>query len=57
MGQVLKGPGWRGAVYLLITMPTVDWVLLGSCEANKGQEFGSLHLQLVCRTHLAYFGS
>ena len=37
-------------------MPTIDWVLLGYGESNKRQEIGSLYLQLVCRTHLAYFG-
>ena len=36
------GPGWRGAVLILSTVPTVDWVLLGSGESNKGQDFGSL---------------
>ena len=46
----------RLAVSILSTMPTVDWVLLGSGESNKGQELGSLYLQLVCRTHLASFG-
>jgi hypothetical protein len=30
--------------------------LLGSGESNKGQELGSLYLQLVCRTHLASSG-
>jgi hypothetical protein len=30
------GPGWRGAVKILSTVPTVDWVLLGSGESNKG---------------------
>ena len=33
-------------------MPTGDWVLLGSGESNKGQDFGSLYLQLVCRRTL-----
>ena len=50
------GPGWRGAVYILSTVPVVEWVLLGSGESNKGQEPGSLYLQLVCRTHVASFG-
>ena len=27
---------WRGAVQILSTVPTVDWVLLGSGESNKG---------------------
>ncbi len=30
------GPGWRGAVQILSTVPTVEWVLLGSGESNKG---------------------
>ena len=47
------GPGWRGAVKILSTVPSVDWVLLGSDESSKGWDFGSLQLQLVCRTHLA----
>lgn len=34
----LSGPSWRGAVYILSTMPTFDWDLLGSGEFNKGQE-------------------
>ena len=29
-------PGWRGALQILSTVPTVDWVLLGSGESNKG---------------------
>ena len=37
-------------------MPTVDWVLLGSCESNKGLEFGSLYMQLVCRRTLPSAG-
>ncbi len=32
----ITGPGWRGAVSILSTVPTVDWVLLGSGESNKG---------------------
>ena len=32
----LIGPGWRGAIQILSTVPTVDWVLLGSGESNKG---------------------
>ena len=31
--SVLGCPGWRGAVQILSTVPTVDWVLLG---VNKG---------------------
>jgi hypothetical protein len=30
------GLGWQGAVQILSTVPTVDWVLLGSGESNKG---------------------
>jgi hypothetical protein len=30
------GPGWRGSVQILSTMPTVDWALLGPGESNKG---------------------
>ena len=37
----------------LIGKPTDDWVLLGSGESNKGQQFEGLYLQFVCRTHLA----
>ena len=33
-----------------------DWVLLGSVDSNKGQEPGSLYLQLVRKTHLALIG-
>ena len=29
-------PGWRGATLIMSTVPTVDWVLLGSGESNKG---------------------
>ena len=39
---VVFGPGWRGAVQILSTVPTVDWVLLGSGKSNKGYDFGSL---------------
>jgi hypothetical protein len=49
-------PGWRRAVSILSTVPTDDWVLLGSGDSNKGQELGSFYLQLVCRAHLASFG-
>ncbi len=31
-----SGPGWRGPVQILSTVPTNDWVLLGSGESNKG---------------------
>ena len=34
---------------ICVTVPTVDWVLLGSGECNKGQEFGSRYLLHVCR--------
>ncbi len=34
-------PGWRGAVKILSTMPTVDWVLLGSGKSIKGWDYGS----------------
>ena len=34
--------GWRGAIQILSTAPTVDWVLLGPGESNNGQEFGNL---------------
>ena len=36
------GRGWREAVEILCTVPTVDWVLLGPGESNSGQEFGNL---------------
>ena len=51
-----SGPGWWRAVYILSTVPTDDWVLFGSGDSNKGQELGSLYLQLACRAHLASFG-
>ena len=28
-------PGWRGPVYILSIVPTVDWALLGSGESNR----------------------
>ena len=31
-----QSPGWRGAVQILSTVPTVDWVSLGSGESDKG---------------------
>ncbi len=31
---------------------TVGWLLLGSGELNKGQDYGNVYLQLVCKTHL-----
>ena len=34
----IQSPGWRGAVEILSTVPTVDWALLGSGESNKGQD-------------------
>ena len=43
-------------VWILSTMPTVDWVLLGSGESNKGHECGSLYLRLVCRCTWFNFG-
>ena len=43
-----SGPGWRGAVWILSTMPTVDWVLLGSGKLEKG----SIYMQIVCRRTL-----
>ena len=46
----------QGGILLLSTVSTIDWVLLESGESNKGQEVGSLFLQLVCRTHLASLG-
>ncbi len=33
-------------------MRAVDWVLHGSGESNKGCKFGSLQLELVCRSLL-----
>ena len=42
-------PGRWGAVCILSTVPTVERLLLGSGKSNKGQEIGSLELQLVCR--------
>ena len=38
---------------MLSTVPAVDWVLLGSGESDKEKICGSLHMQLVSRTHLA----
>ncbi len=53
IGRQTLGPGRQGAVQILNTEPTIDWVLLGSGESNKGKDCGSLYLQLVDRTHLA----
>ena len=50
------GPGWRGPFLLLNTRPTVHSVLIESSDFNKGQELGSLYLQLVCSTQLASVG-
>ena len=39
MMMMIYGPGasgWRGAVQILSTVSTVDWVLLGFGESNKG---------------------
>ncbi len=30
------GPGWRGVVYILSIVPTIDWVLPGSGGPIKG---------------------
>jgi hypothetical protein len=35
IGRIIV-PGWRGAVKILSTVSTVDGVLLGSGESNKG---------------------
>ena len=40
--------GWLGPVYTEYPAH-VDWVLLGSGKSNKGEVFGRLCLQLVCR--------
>ncbi len=40
---------------MLSTVPTVDWVLLGSGESIKTYFDGSLQLQLVCRTNVAFW--
>ena len=40
--------GLPGTVQMLSTLPTVDWVVLGSGESNKGKDIGSLYIQLVC---------
>ena len=42
------GPGWRGTVQVLSTVPTVDWVFLGSCKSKKGHDLSSLYMQTVC---------
>jgi hypothetical protein len=33
--HVRKGPGWRGPVEILSTVPTADWILLGSGRLYK----------------------
>ena len=40
-------PGWCGTEEILSTVSTVNWVLLGSGESNKGYDCGSLHQQFV----------
>jgi hypothetical protein len=40
--------GWLGPVYTEYHAH-VDWVLLESGKSNKGEVFGRLCLQLVCR--------
>ncbi len=54
--SLLFGPGWRGAVQILSTVPTLDGVLLGAGESNKGSEFGSLYTRLVRRRPLPLAG-
>ena len=41
------GPGWRGAVQILSTMPTVDWVLLGSGESTRGRHLAAFTCRLT----------
>ena len=45
-------PRLAGGSIILSTVPTVDWVLLGSSESKKGLDFGSLYCSLL-QTHLA----
>ncbi len=33
---------------MLSSKPTVKWVLLGSGVSKRGQNFGSLYMQVVC---------
>ena len=49
-------PAGRPAVQILSIVFTVGWVLLGSVESSKGENFGSLYLQLVCRSTLPLSG-
>jgi hypothetical protein len=34
VSHATQGPSWQGANYTLSTVPTVDWVLLGSGESS-----------------------
>ena len=51
VGQSL--PRLGGAVQILRTMPTVDWVLLGSGEVNKGQGLWQASTAACLQTHVA----
>ena len=41
----------------LSTVPTVDWVLPACGKSNKGQDSGSLQLQVVCMRTLPLAGT
>ena len=47
-----SSPGWRGAVELrpsiLSTVPTVDWVLLGSGEPSRGRYVAAFTADAPC---------
>jgi hypothetical protein len=47
------GPGWRGPIQILSTVPTVDWALLGSGESDKGRICGSPWTAACLQTHLS----
>ena len=51
----LGRPQSAGGCIKLSTVPTVDWVLLGSGESTQGYDCDSLKLQLVCRKYLAFW--
>ncbi len=53
----MTGPGWRGAVQTLSTVPTIDWVLLGSGESMKWKVVWQPVLQLACRRTLPLAGT
>ena len=47
--MVIMNKWYRYRALCPSTVPTVDWVGLGSGELDKGQDVGSISMQLVCR--------